>query len=211
MMIPKQGGTVMDQIKIGKFIAQMRKEQSLTQKQLADLAGISDKTVSKWETGRGLPEVSLMVPLCDILKISVNELHSGQRLTDSDYKKRAEENMMDLVREREENRKKIALAAIVCALTMLSGVTIILLTGLLEMDTWLRILLLVISLIVIAGGIGVTAVLDMSAGTFECKHCGTRFVPTPGAYISAPHTITKRKLKCPDCGEISYCRKRLTH
>ena len=117
----------MDQIKIGKFIAQMRKEQLLTQRQLADKVGISDKTVSKWETGRGLPEVSLMVPLCDILKISVNELLSGERLTDSDYKKRAEENMMDLVREREESRKKIMLAVIVCALTILSGVTMILL------------------------------------------------------------------------------------
>lgn len=119
--------------------------------------------------------------------------------------------MMDLVREREESRKKIVLAAIVCALTILSGVTMILLSGVLEMETWLRIVLLVISIIVIAGGIGVAAVLDMSAGTFECQHCGTRFVPTPGAYIAGPHTITKRKLKCPACGEISYCRKRLTH
>ena len=67
----------MDQIKIGRFIAKMRKEKPYTQRQLADMLGISDKTVSKWETGNGLPDVSLMMPLCDLLQISVNELLSG--------------------------------------------------------------------------------------------------------------------------------------
>lgn len=84
----------MDQLKIGKFIAQMRKEQSLTQRQLADMIGISDKTVSKWEAGNGLPEVSLMIPLCNSLHINVNELLSGERLADSEYQKKAEENIM---------------------------------------------------------------------------------------------------------------------
>ena len=78
----------MDQIKIGKFIASMRKEQSYTQRQLADLLGISDKTVSKWERGNGLPEVSLMLPLCECLHINVNELLSGQRLTAPNTKKK---------------------------------------------------------------------------------------------------------------------------
>lgn len=201
----------MDQMKIGQFIAQRRKEQSLTQRQLADLLHISDKTVSKWERGNGLPEVSLMLPLCNALQISVNELLSGQILTDTDYKKKAEENMMNLVREREESKKKIILAVIVCALTILAGVTIILVSGLFEMHTWLRGLLITIAMIVIAGGIGVAGVLEMSAGTFECPKCKARFVPSAVAYIAGPHTITKRKLKCPHCGKISYCKKRLTH
>lgn len=201
----------MDQIKIGRFIAEMRKEQSLTQRQLADRIGISDKTVSKWETGKGLPEVSLMMPLCDTLRINVNELLSGERLTDSEYQEKAEENIMDLVKEREESKKKIILSVIECALTLLSGTTLILLTGILEMDTWVRILLIVIAVIVIAGGIAVAAALDMSAGTFECRKCGTRFVPTPSSYIARPHAITKRKLKCPNCGQTTYCKRRLTH
>ena len=201
----------MDQIKIGKFIASMRKEQSYTQRQLADMLGISDKTVSKWERGNGLPEVSLMLPLCETLRISVNELLSGQRLTDSEYKNKAEENMMNLVKEKEESRKKIVLSAAVCFLTILSGVTLVLLSGVLEMEMWLRVLLAVIASIVIAGGIAVAVVLDLSAGTFECPKCGTRFEPSAIAYIAGPHTITKRKLKCPNCGKISYCKKRLTH
>lgn len=201
----------MDQIKIGRFIAKMRKERAYTQRQLADRLGISDKTVSKWETGNGLPDVSLMIPLCDSLHISVNELLSGERLIDSEYKNKAEENMMNLMMERAESRKKIILSAVVCFLTLLSGVTMFVLSGAIEMGTGLRILLILTGLTVVFGGIGVAAALDITAGTYECPNCRTRFVPTMAAYIAGPHTITKRKLKCPNCGKISYCKKRLTH
>lgn len=201
----------MDQIKIGKFIASMRKAQSMTQRQLADRLSISDKTVSKWECGNGLPEVALMLPLCETLGINVNELLSGERLDGTDYQKKAEENMMELVKEREESKKKIVLSLVVCVLTVLSGVTIIMVAGLFEMNAWLRALLIAVAVIVFAGGIGVACVLDMSAGTYECRACGTRFVPTSGAYIAGPHTITTRKLKCPHCGKVSYCKRRLTH
>lgn len=201
----------MDQIKIGRFIAKMRKERAYTQRQLADRLGISDKTISKWETGNGLPDVSLMMPLCDSLHISVNELLSGERLIDSEYKNKAEENMMNLMMERAESRKKIILSAVVCFLTILSGVTMFVLSGAIKMGTGLRVLLILTGLTVVFGGIGVAAALDITAGTYECPNCRTRFVPTVAAYIAGPHTITKRKLKCPNCGKISYCKKRLTH
>ncbi len=84
----------MDQIKTGQFIAEVRKEKSLTQKQLADTLGISDRTISKWENGRGFPDVSLLLPLCEALSISVNELLSGERISAEDYKEKAEENLM---------------------------------------------------------------------------------------------------------------------
>ena len=87
----------MDQAKIGAFIAQVRKEKSYTQRQLADLLGISDKTISKWETGNGLPEVSLMMPLCDALGITVNELLSGERLSEQTYQAKADENIVRLM------------------------------------------------------------------------------------------------------------------
>ena len=89
----------MDQVKIGKFISQMRKEKGLTQKQLGEELLISDKTVSKWETGKGMPEVSLMLPLCEKLGINVNELLTGERIPEEDYKKKAEENIMNIMRE----------------------------------------------------------------------------------------------------------------
>lgn len=80
----------MDQVRIGRFIAEMRKTQNFTQRQLADLLSVSDKTISKWECGKGLPEVSLMLPLCDALHITVNDLLSGERLSDTEYQERAE-------------------------------------------------------------------------------------------------------------------------
>lgn len=97
----------MDQIKIGKFIAEERKAKKYTQRELADKLSISDKTISKWERGNGFPEVSLLLPLCNELEITVNELLSGERLQAMDYKKKAEENMVNLVREAQESKKKL--------------------------------------------------------------------------------------------------------
>ena len=84
----------LDQERTGRFIQSIRKELGLTQRQLAEKLMISDKTVSKWECGSGLPEISLLMPLCRELGINVNELLSGQRLTAADYQRKAEENIM---------------------------------------------------------------------------------------------------------------------
>lgn len=119
--------------------------------------------------------------------------------------------MMNLAQEKEESKKKIILAVIVCVLTILSGLTLILIAGMLQMEQWLRVLLIVIALLVIVGGISVCCALDLSAGTYECRKCGARFVPAAGAYVKGPHTLTTRQLKCPHCGKTSYCKKRLTH
>lgn len=97
----------MNQSKTGRFIAEMRKAQGLTQRELAEILGVSDKSVSKWECGNGMPDISLMFPICDILKINLNELFSGEKLTDADYKQKAEENMMTLLKETEVMKKNI--------------------------------------------------------------------------------------------------------
>lgn len=94
----------MNQEKIGKFIAFMRKEQNLTQKQLAELLGITDKTVSKWETGRSMPDNALLLEICSVLKISVNELLSGERLSQENYDGHAEANMLHLMEEHEKQK-----------------------------------------------------------------------------------------------------------
>lgn len=115
----------MDQIATGRFIAQVRKERKMTQRELADALMISDKTVSKWECGNGLPEVSLMLPLCKELGITVNELLSGKRLQPSEYQQNAEANIMNLMQERKENKRKLILEAIVVLLTLLAACTLI--------------------------------------------------------------------------------------
>lgn len=110
----------MDQVRIGRFIAEMRKTQNFTQRQLADLLSVSDKTISKWECGKGLPEVSLMLPLCDALHITVNDLLSGERLSDTEYQERAEKNMVDLIKENEENKKRMLLSIICGVITVIA-------------------------------------------------------------------------------------------
>lgn len=200
----------MDQIKTGKFIAQMRKEHGLTQTQLADKLLISNKTVSKWETGKGMPEVSLMLPLCEALGINVNELLTGEKIPTENYKEKAEENMMNLIKEAQESRKKIIISAVIAFSSLLSSTPLIVVAGKFKMPLAARIALIVIAVIVIIIGITVACILDREAGAFECSKCHERFVPTMSAYINAAHTITRRKLKCPKCGVKSYCKHVLT-
>lgn len=96
---------MLDLIKTGSFISEMRKEKGLTQKQLADQVGVSDKAVSRWETGKGLPDTSIMPELCKALDINVNELLSGERLNAEAYSGKAEEIMVSLVKDVQENKK----------------------------------------------------------------------------------------------------------
>lgn len=108
----------MDQIKTGKFIADERKKKGYTQRQLAEQLGISDKTISKWERGNGFPEISLLLPLCNELDLSVNELLTGERISETEYREKAEENMVNLVKEAQESKKKIILSGMVSALVI---------------------------------------------------------------------------------------------
>lgn len=199
----------MDQVKVGKFIKAMRKQNNLTQRELSEKLNVSDKTISKWETGNGLPEVSLMLPLCEILQISVNELLSGEKLDEKKYYIKAEENIMSLIKEKQESKKKIIISAVVVFIVMLSSITIIILAGLLEMDVWLRVMLLCIALMNVILGVAIACVLDRDAGVYECKSCGEKFIPTMKTYVMGMHGITWRRLKCPKCGKTSNCKKRL--
>ena len=188
----------MDQIRIGRFIAQFRKTGGLTQRQLADGLGISDKTVSKWECGNGLPEVSLMLPLCEALGITVNDLLSGERVAQADYQKKAEENMMELIRENAENKKRLALSLICAAITGIAVCALIALAAFLTLPAAARIALIALAL------------LDARAGYYQCPHCKATFTPALGEYVKAYHTFTRRRLVCPACGRTGLCRRRIT-
>lgn len=200
----------MDQIKIGKFIAEERKAKKYTQRELADKLSISDKTISKWERGNGFPEVSLLLPLCNELEITVNELLSGERLQAMDYKKKAEENMVNLVKEAQESKKKIIMSAMVGVLVIVAAVPLFVVAGMFEMQVWTRVLLMGIGFVIVVMGISIACVLDREAGAFECPECKERFVPDMKSYVMGPHIITKRKLTCPKCGCTKYCKHVLT-
>jgi len=199
----------MDQIKIGSFIAEVRKSKGITQRQLADRLEISDKTVSKWERGKGLPEVSLMLPLCRELEISVNDLLTGEKVAPAEYQQKAEENMMNLIRENQENRKRAILSAICVVITIIAVCSMVVISAYIEMPVAVRVVLVLLAVAVAVVGTGAAAVLEREAGHFECPHCKHLFVPTMGEYVKGYHTFTKRRLTCPSCGKTGMCRHRI--
>lgn len=201
---------MMDQIRIGKFIAESRKAKGLTQRQLADTLSISDKTISKWECGKGLPEVSLMLPLCAALDITVNDLLSGEKVSTADYQEKAEGNMINLMKENEENKKRMALSIITGIITIIAVCALIVIVSLIDLPAPVRIILIVFSIAVGAAGIAAAAMLDAKAGYFECPFCKELFVPSMGEYVKGYHTITKRRLTCPKCGKTGMCKHRVT-
>ena len=156
----------MDQVKIGRFIAEQRKARQLTQRQLAGELDISDKTISKWETGKGLPEVSLMLPLCQALHITVNDLLSGEKVQPADYQKKAEENMMDLMKENQENKKYMVLTVICGTITVMAVGSRVALASCIQMPAAVRVALVVLAVATAVGGIGAAAALCGSKGSF---------------------------------------------
>lgn len=202
----------MDQIKIGKFIAEERKNKKYTQRQLADILGISDKTISKWETGNGFPEISLLLPLCEELNISVNELLSGERLSDTDYKQKAEENMVSFIKEKEENKKKMQMTFMIGGIATVSFLTLIMVVSMYTevISLPVKVVLIAIACVIFAVGIYVAMEGERTVGYYKCKHCGDVFVPTFSAYMMGPHMLTTRKMRCPHCGKKSWCKKVLT-
>ena len=199
----------MDQIKIGKFISETRKTLGITQRQLADALYISDKTVSKWECGKGLPEVSLMLPLCEELHITVNELLTGEKIEETEYKKKAEENMMNLVQENQENRKRMALSVICGVITVIAVAALVVIAAYIDLPVIARAAVIAVALAVAVVGIGAAATLEVRAGYYECPHCKALFVPTMGEYVKGYHTLTKRRLTCHECGKTGMCRHRV--
>ena len=188
----------MDQIKIGKFIASCRKEQGMTQAILAEKLGISDRAVSKWETGRSLPDAGIMLELCEVLNINVNELLSGERIMTDTYNKKAEENLLAMRREVDEkNRQLLNLEILIGAPATIAGLVLCGVAAYVEMPTGLR-----------AGIIAVG--IEQKAGYYECQKCFDRHVPTYWQTNLAPHIGRTRYMKCPACGKWSYQKKVLT-
>ena len=202
----------MDQVKIGKFISDERKAKGYTQKQLSELLEISDKTISKWECGNGFPEASLLLPLCNELEITVNELLTGERISQQNYKKKAEENMVNMIREKEENKQKILLTTIIGVISTITFVTLLLVvcfyTDVITLP--IKIVLMIIALSVFGVGLYVAMWGDRKIGYFKCRNCNELFTPTFMQYNMGIHLLSTRYLKCPHCKTRTWCRKVMT-
>ena len=201
----------MDQIKIGKFIAFCRKDQGMTQAVLAEKLGISDRAVSKWETGKSMPDAGIMLELCDLLKINVNELLSGERIMEEIYDKRAEENLLAMKREVDEkNRQLLNLEIIIGAPATITGLVLCGVAAYVDMPNGLRIGLIAFALVMILAVAFIAVGIEQKAGYYECRKCHDRHVPTYWQTNLAPHIGRSRLMKCPVCGKWSYQKKVLS-
>lgn len=192
----------MDQIKIGKFIASCRKELGMTQANLAEKLGISDRAISKWETGKSMPDSGLMLELCYLLKINVNELLSGERIMTEAYDKRAEANLLAMRQEVEKkNRQMLRMEYWLSYPALIAGLAMVLVAAFIEIPVWLRILLTGFALVIILTVALIAVGIERTAGYYECQNCHHRYVPTYWQTILAMHRGRTRYMKCPECGK----------
>ncbi len=201
----------MDQIKIGKFIASCRKEVGMTQAVLAEKLGISDRAVSKWETGKSMPDSGIMLELCELLNINVNELLSGEKIMTETYNKKAEENLLAMKKEVDEkNRLLLNLEIIIGVPAMLADFVIYGVAAYVEMPDALRSGLIIFATLMILVVAFIAVGIEQKAGYYECKNCHDRHVPTYWQANLAPHIGRSRYMKCPACGKWTYQKKVLT-
>ena len=201
----------MNSIKIGKFIAECRKEKCFTQAQLAEMLNITDRAVSKWETGRSMPDVSIMLELCKVLNISVNELLNGERLNMEEYNEKAEKLLIEMARKEAKNNKKMLMYELVIgSISTLSFVMLIMVAALINMEICFRVLLFVIAFAILISGVVFALKIEAEAGYYECKHCKHRYVPKFSAVFFAAHIGRTRYLKCPKCHQRSWNKKCIT-
>lgn len=194
--------------KVGNFISERRKAKKLTQEKLAEKLNISDRAISKWERGICLPDASIMIPLCEILDINVNELLSGEMLNEKEYNKKSEELLLELKRLEEEKDKTIFHSAYFFTFIILFlflGICFIISFYLEEEPIQLAIILVSLVLLLIACLYAVK--IESLVGYHECKLCHHKHKPSYKEVLWAMHFGTTRYLRCPKCNKKSWNKK----
>ena len=198
----------MDQIRIGKFIASCRKQVNLTQMQLAEKLGITDRAVSKWETGKSMPDSAIMIDLCNILNISVNELLSGEKIIMENSNQKNEQLLLEMAKELEKKNKTIWISMwaimIVSMTALFAGIIIAAL--LIPEGVWQIVTIIGICVVFLIPCFFALK-LEVSVGAYKCKKCGHEIVPTYAQALNAMHMGTTRYLKCPKCNRRTWCKK----
>lgn len=199
-------------MKIGKFIAEQRKENGLTQSQLAEKLFVTDRAVSKWECGKSMPDSSIMLQLCEILKITVNELLTGEKIDMEKYNDQAEVNLIEITKQKEESDRRLLNIEIVIGLTGTITLIALLFISIFGykyggLPFWTMITLISIGTVVFFTSCFFSLRIEQKAGYYECAECGHRYVPTYKQVNMAMHMGRKRYMKCPCCGKKSWQKK----
>lgn len=199
----------MDQVKIGKFIAECRKKNNLTQMQLAEKLNITDRAVSKWENGKSLPDAAVMLDLCGELKISVTELLRGEEIDTERSGEEAEKALLEMKKKEEEQNKKLMTAMwtiLISNSLFFTGITLLAVKAFGEGSTPFAVIMCV-STAALLLLLFISLRFEVAAGYYECKHCHYKFVPTYKEVMMSVHLSTTRRLRCPNCHKKSWAKK----
>ena len=198
----------MDQVKVGKFIAESRKKQKLTQMDLAERLGVTDRAVSKWETGKSMPDSSIMIELCELLEISVTELLKGEKVSMESNEKKFESIAMEFIKQKEESdRRLLMLEWVIAILSIIVLLGPICVAGFFPMEEWLRVMLIFSGFVPALIGFYFAFRIEQVAGYYECRCCQHKYVPSYKTVCLAMHFGRTRYMKCPKCGKKSWQRK----
>lgn len=197
----------MDQIKIGRFIAERRKQNNFTQAQLAEQLGITDRAVSKWERGKSMPDSSIMLDLCDALKINVKDLLCGEIVSVNNYdekNEKLEKNLLDMVKQKERSDKQLLRSEVLMLLLSIGFLlALIEISYLIKVPGWIMAIgiaqLLIVSFFAIR--------IEQIAGYYQCSQCGHKHIPKYVSLCCRKPLFRARRLTCPKCGERSWHKK----
>lgn len=198
----------MNQIKIGKFIQERRKEKRLTQSELAEKLDVTDRAVSKWENGNCIPDASNIQELCKILNITINDLFSGCVVDMRDNEKKLEENLLEMIKIKEKRDKELLILEIfIGVIVSIIMFLCIMIASFVQMEDWTRIVLIVFGIIPFAIGISYAIRIEQIAGYYECSNCNYKYIPTYKSVLFSMHVNRTRKMKCPNCNKKSWHKK----
>ena len=200
----------MDQVSIGKFISACRKEKGLTQARLGEKLGVTDRAVSKWETGRSMPDSSIMLALCGLLDITVNELLTGERIQMEDYSKKAEENLIELKKYEEQAKLLLQMEWVIGYVCTVSFLILLFTACYLVKETMWQAILIAVAVVIFGVGMWYAMKLERNVGYYACEKCGNRYIPSMNMFMWSMHMGRTRYMKCPECGKWSWQKKVLS-
>lgn len=198
----------MNQLKIGKFIAKCRKMKNMTQADLAEKLNITDRAISKWETGKGMPDSSIMLDLCDELSITVNELLSGEMIKMEDHDKKAEENLVKLQKEKEDSDKRLLFTETIMGSIVTISFLLILFLSIFAIENiiW-KIISIVVGFAIFIIGISNCLLIEQRVGYYQCNNCKYKYIPTYKQVLFAMHSGRTRYMRCPKCNKKTWNKK----
>lgn len=198
----------MDYNKIGNFIMTERKSKKLTQAKLAEKIFVSEKTISKWENGKGIPDTNVLPKLCEVLQVSVNELLNGERIPSQNYTSKAEQTLLELQKAKEEkDRILLSMETIVIVLSLITLLSAVLVANFLISELWLQITIISIGTLIVLISAVICLRIEQIAGYYVCAKCNHKYIPTYTQVFFAMHAGRTRYFKCPHCKKRSWNKK----